>query len=110
MAPVAKVEAAAHNRASLVVADSCSAELVEDGVNGFLCDNNVESFSAKLKSLCGKEELMRAAGVNAGKTIYRSWDMVGEEVVKKYQKIIDDYQKAQAEKQRKKLEKKNKKA
>ena len=109
MAPVAKVEAAAHNRASLVVADSCSAELVEDGVNGFLCDNNVESFSAKLKSLCGKEELMRAAGVNAGKTIYRSWDMVGEEVVKKYQKIIDDYQKAQAEKQQKKLEKKIKK-
>lgn len=110
MAPVAKVEAAAHNRASLVVADSCSAELVEDGVNGFLCDNTVESFSEKLKWLCGKEDVMKQAGINAGKTIYRSWDMVGKEVVEKYQKIIDDYNKEQEEKKLKKAQKKNKKA
>ena len=107
MAPVAKVEAAAHKRASLVVADSCSAELVEDGVNGFLCDNTVESFSDKLLELCGKEEVMRAAGENASKTIYRSWDMVGQEVVEKYKKIIDDYNQKQREKMLKK-QKKNK--
>ena len=105
MAPVAKVEAAAHNKASLVVAHSCSAELVEDGVNGFLCDDTVESFSNKLIELCSKPELVKLAGENARKTIYRSWDMVGEEVVEKYKQIIESYNKKQFEKKQKKRKK-----
>ncbi|MBR2498818.1 MAG: glycosyltransferase [Clostridia bacterium] len=109
MAPVAKVEAAAHNKASLVVASSCSAELVEDGVNGFLCDETIESFSNKLIELCSNPELVKQAGDNARKTIYRSWDMVGEEVVEKYKQVIENYKNKQRElEQLKKNKRKNK--
>ncbi len=102
MAPVAKVEAAAHKKASLVVKDSCSAELVEDGVNGFLCENNVESFSEKLIWLCKNPQKMIGAGESAHKTLYRTWDMVGEEFLEKYKQVIAEYKEKQADKTKKK--------
>ena len=76
-----------------MVKDSCSAELVCDGVNGFLAEESAESFAAKILELMDKPELVKQAGVNAGKTLYRSWDMVAKEVYQKYIEIIENKQK-----------------
>lgn len=93
MAPVTGVEAAAHNLAAIMVKDSCSAELVQDGVNGFLADESAESFAAKILELMDKPDLVKAVGEQAGKTLYRSWDMVAKEVYQKYIEIIENKQK-----------------
>ena len=91
MAPVTAVEAAAHNLPSLMVEGSCSAEQIEDGVNGFLAQENAESFGAKIIELLSTPEKIKEAGDVAGKTLYRSWEMVAEEVHQKYLEIIEEY-------------------
>ena len=91
MAPVTAVEAAAHNLAAIMVEGSCSAELVSDNENGFLAKESAESFAERVIELMKKPELVKKVGINAGKTLYRSWDMVGEEVVEKYKKVISEY-------------------
>jgi glycosyltransferase involved in cell wall biosynthesis len=99
MAPVTAVEAAAHNLAAIMVEGSCSAELVSDNENGFLANENAESFAERIVELMKKPELVKKVGLNAGKTLYRSWDMVGEEVIEKYKKVISEYKaKKQTEK------------
>lgn len=90
MAPVTAVEAAAHNLPAVMTEGSCSAELVEDGVNGFLAKENAQSFADKLFSIIDKPDLIKEVGINAGKTLYRSWEMVAEEVKQKYQEIIKE--------------------
>ena len=91
MAPVTVVEASVHNLAAVMVKGSCSAEQVEDNVNGFLAEENAESFASRVLEVVKTPELIKTAGINAQKTLYRSWDMVGEEVVEKYKKIIKEY-------------------
>ncbi len=88
MAPVTAVEAAAHKLAAVMVDGSCSAEQIIDGENGFLTEENAESFGNKLNFLIDNPELIIKAGENAGKTLYRSWEMVAEEVHQKYLEII----------------------
>jgi hypothetical protein len=71
--------------------NSCSAELIVDNENGFLAEENAESFAEKICELVEKPDLIKQAGLNAGKTLYRSWEMVAEEVLEKYKKIVKDY-------------------
>ena len=91
MAPVTAVEAAAHNLASVMVDGSCSAEQIEDGVNGFLSEESAESFASRLLSIVDDRELIKNVGLTAGKTLYRSWEMVAEEVHQKYLEVIKEY-------------------
>jgi len=91
MASIAKVEAAAHKKASLVIRDSCSAEEIEDNINGFVCDETAESLAEKICELCDKPDLLKTVGENAYKTLYRSWNDVAKEVYEKYQIIINEY-------------------
>ncbi len=97
MASIVKVEAAAHKRPALLIKDSCSAELIEDGVNGFLCEENDYCLFEKMKSLCGKREILMKAGECAYRTVYRNWQMVAEEVLAKYKEILKDFREKQKE-------------
>ena len=58
MAPVTGVEAAAHNLAAIMTKDSCSAELVVDGENGFLAEESAESFADKICELVNTQNLL----------------------------------------------------
>lgn len=94
MASICKCEAAAHKLASLVVKDSCSAEEVVDGENGFLCEESAESLASVMLKLIKEPELVKKAGENAYKTLYRTWDDLAKEVKEAYEKIIEDYKKS----------------
>ena len=78
-APLVVREAAALHTASVMASGSTASTIIRDGVNGFLVDNNVESMEACLRSLASDRELVRRAGLEASRTIVRSWeDCVGE--------------------------------
>ncbi|MBQ9514061.1 MAG: glycosyltransferase [Clostridia bacterium] len=91
MASLTKVEASAHKKPSVVVRGSCSAEGVIDNENGFLCDNNAESFAKKIIELCDNKEIVKKIGENAYKTLYWNWEDVAKEVLEKYKFIIEKY-------------------
>ena len=85
------IEAAAHKLPVLLIKDSCTAESITDGVNGFLAEETPEAFAARIKEIISDPEKMRKVGEEAHISVYRTWEMVAEEAFEKYKEIIAEY-------------------
>lgn len=86
-------EAAACNVASVLVKGSCAAEGITDGRNGFLIEETADSMAECLSSLTA--EKMAAAGENAAKEIYLSWQSAVAMAAERYDIVIDRYKSRQ---------------
>ena len=84
-------EAAACALASVLVAGSCAAEDVTDGVNGFLIEENAASMAALLEELCGNIETMRNVGRLSQEQIYISWEEAVGRAWERYQVVADRF-------------------
>ena len=84
-------EAAACALASVLIAGSCAAEDVEDGVSGFLIEENAESMAAKLLELCQKPEIVKSVGEGALRELYISWEDAVANACRRYEIVIDNY-------------------
>lgn len=84
-------EAAACGLASVLVAGSCAAEDVTDGVNGFLIEENADSMAAMLEKLCANVGVMHEVGENALRDIYMSWEDAVHRAYERYAVVIDNY-------------------
>lgn len=82
-------EAAACNVASVLVRDSCAAEDVIDGRDGFLIEENADSLASCLTNL--STEKMHAAGQAAGNELYISWEESIKAASERYKIVIDRY-------------------
>ncbi len=72
-------EAASLHTPSVMAEGSTAATALTDGVNGFLVKNNPADMEALLRRLIADPERVRKVGIQALKTIVRSWeDCVGE--------------------------------
>ena len=72
-------EAASLHTPSVMAEGSTAATALTDGVNGFLVKNNPADMEALLRRLIADPERVRKVGIQASKTIVRSWeDCVGE--------------------------------
>ncbi len=80
-------EAAACGVPSIVLRDSCAAEEIKDGVNGFLCNENQASLYLALRDLEGKKQLLRAVGEEAEKSLYLSWEDAVSIAIERYKLI-----------------------
>lgn len=87
-APLVVREAAALHTPAVMVKGSTAAEILSDAVNGFLIENSVESFGEKLRALNDDRALIARVGLNASKTIVRSWEDVVDEVIGRYRELI----------------------
>ena len=87
------IEAAAHKLPTILVKGSCTAESIEDGVNGFLAEESGEAFANRLQEIISEKGLIKKVGEEANRSVYRSWEMVAEEVYEKYQKLIEEHAK-----------------
>ncbi|MBR2822249.1 MAG: glycosyltransferase [Clostridia bacterium] len=85
-APMVVREAAVNGTASVLVRGSCSAEGVEDGVNGFLCDNSPEDIAKTVLRGLGRAE---EAGAAARRTIPLPWDQIVDRVLARYAELIE---------------------
>lgn len=91
-APVVTREAAAVGTASLIVKGSNAAEGIVHGENGYLCENSAESLSRAILKIVSDRDSLKNAGLNAQKTIFRSWEsIVDDVVVPKYLEIIEKF-------------------
>jgi len=84
-------EAAACGLGSMLIAGSCAAEDVTDGVNGFLIEENSGSMAAKLQELCRCPEAMRRVGRAAQQDLYLSWEAAVAQAYDRYGTVIDNY-------------------
>ena len=78
-APLVVREAAALHTPAVMAAGATASTILSDGENGFLVENDVEAMEAKLRELVADPQRVHRVGVQASKTIVRSWeDCVGE--------------------------------
>ena len=82
-------EAAACGLASVLIRDSCAAEGITDGRNGFLIEESADSMAAFLKEACRNLPRLHDAGRHAMDEIYLSWKDCVAEAYERYQVILD---------------------
>jgi len=87
-APLVLREAAALQTPAVLINGSSSAENIINDFNGFLTENTMESFAAKLRELINSPEKIKIAGLNASQSLARSWESITEEVLDRYQKLM----------------------
>lgn len=86
-------EAANARTASVVVKDSAPSECIKDRENGLLCEDTTESLFNVLKECLNDPDMMVKLGIEAKNTIPVSWNTVMDEVLERYQIVIDNYNK-----------------
>ena len=87
-APLVVREAAALHTPAIMIKGSTAATILTDGENGFLIDNDLESFEAKLRELIADPQRVHRIGEQASRSIVRSWEDVVGEVLDRYNALI----------------------
>lgn len=87
-APLVVREAAAFKTPAVLIRGATAAEVIHDGDNGYLSENNREAFIAKVVEALLDESTRALIGDNAQKTLCRTWENVLHEVKDKYQAIL----------------------
>ena len=87
-APLVVREAAALHTPAIMVKGSTAATILTDGENGFLIDNDLKSFESKLRELIADPDRVHRIGVQASKSIVRSWEDVVGEVLDRYNALL----------------------
>ena len=87
-APLVVREAAALHTPSVMIDESTASTILQDGENGFLVPNNLDAFVARLRELLADPERVHRVGVQASRSIVRSWEDVVGEVLDRYNRLI----------------------
>ena len=82
-------EAAACGLASVLIKDSCAAEGITDGRNGYLIEENGASMAALLRELGKNPESMRECGRHSMDEIYISWESAVHDAYSRYEELIE---------------------
>lgn len=82
-------EAAACGLASVLIAGSCAAEGITHGRNGYMIEENADSFSALLEEACKDLDKVHQVGQCAMDEIYISWSESVYAAHKRYGEIIE---------------------
>lgn len=87
-APLVVREAAIMHTPSLLIKGSTAAEVIKDGINGYLSDNDINSFYEKICEIYCKPAELKRIGANAAQTLCRPWKNIVEEVKDRYVHLI----------------------
>ncbi|MBQ9420682.1 MAG: glycosyltransferase [Lachnospiraceae bacterium] len=82
-------EAAACGLASVLIRDSCAAEGITDGRNGFIIDETPEAMAALLEGACGDLPHLREVGQHAMDEIYLSWETCVGAAYERYGEVLE---------------------
>ena len=82
-------EAAACGLASVLIKDSCAAEGITDGRNGYIIEENAQAMAARLREVCRNIDRVHQVGQNAMDEIYISWDDAVDQAFRRYEEILE---------------------
>ncbi|MBQ1491819.1 MAG: glycosyltransferase, partial [Blautia sp.] len=83
-------EAAACGLASVLIRDSCAAEGITDGRNGFIIEENAASMAALLAKVGRDLPYLHEVGSHAMEEIYLSWQSCVAKAYDRYQFILEE--------------------
>ena len=89
-APMVLREAAMMGTPAVLVAKSSAAENVRDEENGFTCEDTAESLADAIARGLGDEQRRKQVGQAARETIPVSWNTIMEDVLERYEMLIND--------------------
>ena len=87
-APLVVREAAALHTPVVMAAGATAATILKDGENGFLVENDPDRLAALLRELIHDPDRVHRVGVQASRTIVRSWEDCVEEVLDRYNALL----------------------
>ena len=87
-APLVVREAAALHTPAVMARGATAATILKDGENGFLVDNDPDCMAQLLRELIHDPERVHRVGVQASRTIVRSWEDCVEEVLDRYNALL----------------------
>lgn len=85
-----KVEAAAYSTAGVFIENSCAGYGVIDGKNGFLSENNIQSFADKICEACSDLDRLSEIGKKASDELYISWKDCTDQLLSKLKSIVEE--------------------
>lgn len=86
-----KVEGAAYETAGVFIKDTCAGYDITHGVNGFVSDNDTESFAATIEEAVKDYDNLKQIGKNAKETLYISWKDCSDILLNNYERVINEY-------------------
>lgn len=87
-APLVVREAAALHTPSVMIEGATAATILKDDENGFLIPNDLDAFADRLRQLIHDPERVHRVGLQASRSIVRSWEDVVDEVLDRYNRLI----------------------
>ena len=87
-APMVVREAAVMGTPSVMVRGSTAAEIIRDGENGFLCENDPKDLARVIAGILADPERRNRAGEMAKETIPVPWSKVMEAALERYERLI----------------------
>lgn len=87
-APMVVREAAVMGTPSVMVRGSTAAEIIRDGVNGYLCENDPKDLARVISGILADPEGRKRTGENARETIPVPWGKVLETAAERYERLV----------------------
>ena len=87
---IVQIEAASQGTPGLFLKDTATAATITDNINGFLADNDVNSYADKIIEIVSNKSLYSKVCHNAYNDLYKSWDDKIDEVYKLYLSLIEN--------------------
>lgn len=90
-APLVVREAAALHSPSVMARGATASTIIDDGRNGFLVDNDPDCLARLLRELIADPDRVRRVGLQASKTLVRSWEDCVGEVLDRYNVLLKSW-------------------
>jgi len=87
-APLVVREAAALHTPSIMAKGATASSIIVDGENGFLVENDVSAMSSLLRNLIADPQRVHKVGMQACRSIVRSWEDIVGEVLDRYNLLL----------------------
>jgi len=95
-APLVIQEAAACACPAIVVRDSSTSEIIDDGITGFFAEENAESAADAIIGAFSDKKRLEEIGIAASEQVYSTWEKAVERAVSRYEFVKEAYKEKHA--------------
>ena len=84
-----KVEAAAYETPGVFIKGSCAGYDVTDDLNGYLSEDSIEAFAARVEEAISDREKLKNIGKKAGDDLYISWEECADKFAARLKEVVE---------------------